>query len=269
MPTNTSGVGPLVLPVPTTGQNSDLDDATLRGLLDFLGFWLRLSLNDKLAEQGGPTTAGAIASACPTTHLFPWQHQGTFVRPLPGETYAPLPGLWAWEESAEATNEFATMLYECVKRTISVQYIFPELSAPKGIAGRNGLLASVMRTFAKAAEWGRHPTYGFDGDQINTPIATSCGWRNWAFKSARQVLESPMPGTGSTSQSAQRAGGAEKRFYPSLVATFEVWELIHLREPSGSDDMQPGGLIIQVLDEDISENALDVMERDLPTSDDD
>lgn len=269
MPTNTTGVGPLVLPIPTTGANSTLDDTTLVGLLDYLGFWIRLALNAKLAEQGGPTTAGAITNACPAEHLFPWDHQGTFVRALPGGGAVPLPGMWAWDESSEPTTEYATLLYEVVKRTITVQYIFPELSAPKGVVGRNGVLAAVMRAFAKAAEWGRHPTYGFDGDAVNTPIQTSCGWRSWRFKSARQVPVAMLPGTNSVSQSSQRAAGAEKRFFPSLLASFEVWERIELQDASEADDMVPGGLEIQVLDKDISDDALTLMERTLPTSDDD
>jgi hypothetical protein len=269
MPTNTTGVGPLTLPIPTTGTNSDLDDVTLVGLLDYLAFWLRLTLNSKLAEQGGPTTAGAITDACPTSHLFPWHHQGTFVRPLPGGGSVPLPGMWAWEESAEPTDEFATLLYDVVKRVITVQYIFPELTAPKGVVGRNGLLAAAMRTFANAAEWGRHPTYGFDGEAVNTPIATSCDWRHWRFKGSKQVLEASLPGTGSTSQAATRAAGAEKRFYPSLLATFEVWERVSLRTASVADDMVPGTTTIQIVDDSISDNALDVMERTLETEDSD
>lgn len=268
MPTNTTGVGPLVLPVPTTGANSDLDDPTLVGLLAYLGFWVRLTLNDKLAEQGGPTVAGAIADACPSSHLFPFDHQGTFVRPLPGETAAPLPGLWAWDESSESTTEYATLLYEVVKRTITVQYIFPELTSPKGVVGRNGVLAAVMRTFAKAAEWGKHPTFGHDGDVVGTPIQNSCGWRYWQFKSAKQTTAASVPGSASSSQSSQRAAGAEKRFFPSLLATFEVWEQIGLQEPDAADDAIDGDLGIQIVDDSISDDALPLMERVLDPDDD-
>lgn len=268
MPTNTTGVGPLVLPVPTTGADSTLDDTTLVGLLDYLGFWLRLTLDAKLAEQGGPTTAGAVSSACPAEHLFPWDHQGTFVRPLPGGGAVPLPGLWAWDESSEDTTEFATLLYDVIKRTITVQYIFPELTSPKGVVGRNGILAAVMRTFAKAAEWGKHPTYGFDGDAVGTPLQASCGWRTWRFKSAKQTMAATLPNTASSAQSAQRAAGAEKRFYPSLLATFEVWERVGLQEADAADDMVPGDLAIQIVDDSISDDALTLMERTLDTDDD-
>lgn len=265
MPSNNTTVGPQSLPVAAGAANAALDDTTLVGLLDYLGFWLRTSLNSKLAQQGGPTTSSAITDACPTTNLFAWNHMGTFVRKNADEAL-PLPGLWAWEESQETTSEYATLLYEVVRREIRVQYIFPEVMIPKGYNARDGLIPTVARVFAKAAERGKHSAYGYGSDADGTPIWESCSWRFWQYRGGRFEAASMLPGQ-TSSAASQRAQGAEKRFFPSFVATFWIWERIGLQEAEATDAIADGSMTIQIASDD-NETGLDLMERVLESSDD-
>jgi hypothetical protein len=266
MPTDNTTVGPLALPIASGAANEALEDRTLLGLLDYLGHWLRESLSAKVSDQQGPTTSDAIADACPTENLFPWNHHGTFVR-RNADDVLPLPGLWAWEESQEATTEHATLLYEVVRREIRVQYIFPQLTAPKGVAARHGLIPAVSRVFAKAAERGRRSDYGFDGDDDNTAIWDSCAWRAFKYRGGQAVAAAMLP-SGDRSQGAARAAGAEKRFFPSFVATFWIWERIGLQEPDDGEELGVGDLTISVGDDVPDEDAIDVMVREFPADED-
>jgi hypothetical protein len=275
MPTDNTTVGPQSLPIAAGAANGSLDDTTLDGLLSYLGHWLRESLNEKLATQGGPTVSAAITDACPVENLFAWNHRGTFVR-RDASGALPLPGLWAWEESQEATSEYATLLYEVVRREIRVQYIFPELHLPKGVNARDGLISSVARVFAKAAERGKHSTFGYDDDDIGTPIWESCSWRFWQYRGGRFEPAAMTPGS-TQAAASQRAQGAEKRFFPSFVATFWIWERIGLQEPNEAV-ADEGTLVIAIAeegdfllddfdDEDFGDAGLDIMERNLFDSD--
>ena len=265
MPTDNTTVGPQALPVAAGAANESLDDTTLDGLLAYLRHWLKASLDAKLAQQGGPETSAAITDACPEDHVFAWNHRGTFVRKDEAGT-KPLPGLWAWEESQESTSEYATLLYEVVRREIRVHYIFPEVMLPKGYNARDGLMPTVARVFAKAAERGKHSTFGYAGADEGTPIWESCGWRHWEYVGGRFEPAAMLPGNTRSAASA-RAEGAEKRFYPSFLATFRIWERIGLQEPTAADAIADGSLVIQIANDD-DETALALMERVLESSDD-
>jgi hypothetical protein len=265
MPTDNTTVGPQSLPVASGGANSALEDRTLLGLLDYLGHWLRESLSVKTGEQQGPTTSDEIVDACPSSNLFPWNHQGTFVRRI--DDALPLPGLWAWEESQERTTDYATILYDVVRREIRVHYIFPQLLVGKGMQARHGLIPAVARVFAKAAERGRRSDYGYDGDAVNTAIWDSCAWRGFKYVGGRFEPAAMLP-SGNQTQSAQRAAGAEKRFYPSFVATFHIWERVGLQEADDGEELGIGDFTISVGDDVPDEDAIDLMVRELPAADD-
>jgi hypothetical protein len=265
MPTDNTSVGPLSIPVDAGNANEAFQDRTILGLLDYLGHWLRAGLNDKLGQMQGPETSAIVSDVCPVENLFPFNHEGTFVRR--NETNAPpLPGMWAWEDSQESSADGATILYDVVRREVRVQYIFPQVMVPKGVNARSGLIPAVSRIMAKAVERGRRSDYGFDGDADGTPIRESCSWLGFAYRGGRAEAAAMLP-SGGQSQAATRAAGAEKRFFPSFVGTFWIWERIGLQEPAEADASGPSDFTIAIKDESDDE-SLDLMERIVPQPED-
>lgn len=252
MPSNTSAVGGLTIPVPTGGTDSDLADPTLLGLLDFLGFYIRNGLNDKLAEMGGPVSSAAITNACPAANLFPWKPEGTFVR-------GSLPALFAWEESAEQDFErYATMLRDVVLRKIRVMYVFPQLVKDGGWNNRHGLVPAIGRIMFKAAERQRHPSYGYNGATAGELLKTSIGVHAFDIVEGAEGLLHPVPRAEGTNQRGQ-----VERGYPSYSALFHVWEdIAPYQYDSDTDDLAAGNLNIEV-DEGNTGTWLDHTDREL------
>lgn len=264
---DTNTVGSLTLPVDAGSLNEALDDPTLLGLLAFCGHWIKASLDAKLANQEGPTTAGAEVDACPANHRFPWDHGGAFMRPVPPETTPPLPGLWAWERDATMREE--TLVWSALERTIVVHYIFPEVVSPSGMGLRNGLMAAVTKTLAKAAERGRDAlfSYGASGDGV--PLFRALNVQSVELVSARQGRMEVIPGGAATGTGRTNTAGTVHRFYPSVEAVFRVVERI------GPDDalaIDQADASFTIASGDAPNDGLDVLERiatqdDAPTED--
>lgn len=254
MPTDVSAVGPLPIPWAEASADINFSDRTLVGLLDYLGHWLRVSLVG---------TTDPVVDACPATNLFPWDHKGTFVRD--DDRRLPIPGLWAWELSIEPTDEYATILYEVVRREIRVQYIYKQVRAPIGERGPKEVVQAAGRIFAKATERGRRSDYGFDGAPAGTLIAESCGWRHWKFKGGRIEPVRMMP-AGGQAQTFERKLGDEGVFYLAFTATFHIWERIQLQAASVDDVAGPSEFLISHGD-DSNPEALPLMDRVVPDDD--
>lgn len=251
MPIETSAVGSLTLPVETGGALSEFEDPTLLGLLSFLGFYLKDSLDDKLAELT-PTSA----DACPEANRHPFDPESTYVR-------LGLPALYAWPLNSKRVQQ--TMTYEALEREIKVMYIFEELVKPIGMRARHGLLGAVDRIFAKASERGRHEDYAYGADALGTPIARSLNWVSWEFVGAEQGFASAIPGSSSRAASGS-VDSQVQRGYPSLVATFKVVERIEpqtLVDPE--ERLGDSTLVIETGDE--PEDTFEFLERILPPND--
>lgn len=260
MPTETSLVGPQTIPVPIGGTDSDLEDPTLLGVLDFAGYLIKQALDAKLGEMGGPTTSAAISDACPTAHRFPWDHAGSFVRTLPATGALPLPGLWAWETAGRATEKYATMLYGTLERDITVQYIFPAVDRPNGMLNRHGLLSTLGRVFARMAERGRHPSYSYDGAPLGEPLRKSIGAIRLDFVGGTPGYLSPVPSNSSQSV-ATRGVALAQQVFPAYQARFTVWERIEPRDYVEPDDIMSDGSLILSVGDTPGGDTLDILER--------
>lgn len=255
---DTSQVGPQTLPVPTAGQDSPLHDLVVVGLLDCLGFWLKANLDGKLGEMRGPIDGTAITDACPTAHRFPWFHEDTFTRALPGQTEEPLPALYGWCEDSQRLQ--GTLYWDFLKRKIKIQYIFPELQIPWGIGSRSGIAATVERSFAKAAErFMRHDSYGFNGDPVGTPLATTLNVTNIIFEGGRPGRLDPKP-HGSAHSGRSSAAGHVQRAYAAYEGTFTVYERIEARDEEPGDTLGTSTGTIAV---DTETTGLDLLSRTL------
>lgn len=256
-----SQVGPQTLPVPLGGTDSALQDLTLVGLLDCLGFVLKADLDGKLGEMRGPVDGNPIADACPVAHRFPWNHEDTFTRPLPGETTEPLPALYAWEESSERVQ--GTLVHDFIKRKITVQYIFPELQLPWGASARHGLAATVERSFAKAADrFFRIAGYGFGGAPDGTPLWQTINVTRIVFVGGQPGRLEPKPSGSSSGAGRSNAAGHIQRAYPCFQGVFHVLERIE-KPTEVYEDFAKNvtGTIALGTDDD----GLDILSRVIPT----
>tara|TARA_B100001123_G_scaffold393807_1_gene474065 strand:- start:554 stop:1351 length:798 start_codon:yes stop_codon:yes gene_type:complete len=216
MPTNASYVGGLALPVNPGELNSELVDPTVRGMLDYLAFWLNYTLSPKLSN-----IQGTSAVAVPANNRYPFDPDTVFVREA-------VPALYVWGTTSKY-DEW-TLVWGMRTRTINVMYVFDPLHTPKGVTVRHGLENAVDATFARACDWGRHREYGYNGDPPNTPIAKSVGWKRWDYQQFASGLIWKIPtgaGGGAGGGSFGNTNdGSDRRGYPSVRGTFAVQQLI-------------------------------------------
>lgn len=261
MPSETSKVGPLTIPVVTSGTNTAIQDPTLIGLLDFFGFLIKDALDAKLTEQGGPVSSAAITDACPVAFRFPWDPADSFMRPhnINGAMVQPLPGLWAWEEGSTWSKEGSTLAIDAIERDIRLMYVFPQLATPDGIAARHGLMGAVCKAIAKGASRGAHAEYGYGDDAMGTPVWQSLSLVDLQFVSASYGRLAQTPTQGQQSGGRSGAEGYVHRFYPAVTASMSVIEHISPAEGDDGDLQLDGTLTIGVND---GQGAtLDVLER--------
>jgi hypothetical protein len=183
------------------------------------------------------------------------------MRPVQGQSAAPLPGLWAWETASKTREQ--TLSYDVLERTISLQYIFPQLNIPTAGKARSGLLGTVARIFARGVARGFHPSfaYGNDANGIaypnGTPLYVSLGLTEWPLMTAGMpglLMQVPQTPRGDT-------GGAIQRAFPSYLATFTVCEKIQPPQPTAADLIGDGPTTIAVYDDEAQ--PLDVLTREI------
>lgn len=275
MPSSSLYVGPQLLPAETAGANSALRDPTIDGLLEFFAHWIRETCSDKIVEMQGPVSSAAVEDACPVTHLFPWNHNGTFMRKHacsddPATPREPLPGLWIWEESVERSRTHDTLWYKAHERTLRLNWIFPMVQIPGGYAARSGLTAAVGRAILAACDHQRHPTFELNGSAPGAKVISAIGPNILGFYFERGAHGSmaPSPGSSVANNGGRAASeGAVQRFYPAFDATIKVVERVGEFESEYPDDVnQDGSLVISVGDN--VADTVDVLERILIAPDD-
>lgn len=267
MPTASNFVGLLELPIPAGAQDSALPDPTLVGLLAYLGHWLSVSLDDKLEALRG--TNASIAGACPVANRFPWDPSTYFVRAEEaGRTVEEcFPALYAWRSSRGRRVPYSTVK-SMRHRDLMVQYIFDELALPGAWVARSGLLNAVDAVFSKAAEWNYHPTFGYNGAPLGTPITTSLklSGPGLQYLGGEDGLMSPVPGQ--SFRAGAQQDGHVLRGFPTLRGHFQVWELVQQADASDPDDVGRDILAtIKANTEGSVTDAVEVMQRYLPAPD--
>lgn len=227
MPTQTSLIGSNTLPVPAGTLDSDLSDLTEDGLLDYLAFWIKNTLDTKLANMTADPT---VTDSVPTANRFTYN-------PLDGQIWVrnSTPALYVWWDG-EAKDVQATLSYRHVVRTLKAFYVFNELDFPGERSYHCGLSGLVALSFFKAAERGRHPSYGHGSDAAGTPIAKSLNWVQWWCTGATDGTQWMVPG-GSNAGGIGIGEGAEQRGFPFTVGTFEIVERIDQDQLVFPDDV--------------------------------
>lgn len=212
MPTTSSNVGGFVLPIPAGALNDPLVDPVLLGLGDFLRFMLKDGLDAKLAR-----IQGTSPDALPAGNLFPYDPSTYFVR---NQT----PALYVWWPG-RAVRVPWRLTYDVRVRRIAALYVFDEIVAPGGLETRHGLTAAVDAVFARAAELGGHPAYGYEGAPPGTALYTSLGIEGWTYEGGEPGYLTAIP-SASAHEGLSATDGAVQRGYPSLRCEFAVYEKI-------------------------------------------
>lgn len=267
MPSAANTIGPLALPVPAGAQDSSLDDATLTGILAYLGHWLSASLDAKVFALRG--TNASTVGACPVANRFPWDPASYFVRgdEAGNGAIAYFPALYAWRIGRPQRERYSTTTI-MRRQSIGVSYIFDELTLPGGWEARSGLLNVVDAVFTTAAEWNYHPTFSLNSEPLGTPFSVGLRLSGGGFQydGGEQGVMSPVP-----SESRTRGAGADGhvlRGYPVLRSQFTVWERIEQATPVDPDDIGREWLLtLQANTEGDMDNPLEIMQRVLPSPD--
>lgn len=237
MPTAINAVGPLELPLDPGPINTAIDDPVVTGLLDYLAFWLRASLNAKLANLHG--TSG---DAAPVKNRFPWDPATYFVRGRQDGAASPFPALYVWWTGKSTTVPYS-ILKEARMRTIGVCWIFDELTLPGALEDRHGLRAAVDAVISTAISLGHHPAYGLNGARPGSPLAVSLNLcaHGMRYDGGTQGLMAAIPGTGAANAglAAGRDTGHVVRAYPTLQGMIQVWERVEQFAPADPGDVAP------------------------------
>jgi len=267
MPGSSSVVGNLELPVPAGAQDSALDDPTLVGLLAYLGHWLSVSLDVKLASLRG--TNASTVGASPAANRFPWDPATYFVRgdEKGGTEASHFPALYAWRIGRPQYIQYSSTR-DLRKQTIGVAYIFDELTIPGALTRRSGLLSAVDAVFFSAMANGFHPSFGYNGAPAGTPIAVSLrlSGPGLSYDGGEHVNLAPVPG-----QSLARGAGQDGhvlRAYPTLRAQFTAWELVEDFAAVDPTDVTPQMLLtIKANTHGGAVDAVEIMQRYLEAPD--
>jgi hypothetical protein len=238
VPTDTSLVGGQLLPIPTGGQDSDLVDHGVSGILSYLAHYLRSDLNTKLAEMRGPATVAPITDVAPASRLFPFDHEGTWARvvgsgPTPKPPALAQPAMWAWATASRPNKAHSTLVFDAIERTVFVEWIFPELQVPDGMGNRAGLQQAVAAVFHKAYSRNRHDTWAYNGQAAGLEVHVALGLMGWSIVECTAGRLQPKP------RPVQRAGedGFVKRFHPCVKARLELIERVQGRSAVIPDDV--------------------------------
>lgn len=216
MPTATSTVGPLTLPIAAGATNAAIADPVIDGLLDFLGFWLETELNAKLAQH-----ADFSDTACPSANRFAWNP----MQPQGHRGKLPVPGLWMWQHGVTKNVEHTITQTKRI-RQLRCLYLYHETPKLTGLTRRAGMGAAVDAIFAKASRWQRHPGYSYGSSPDGTPLYQSLddvGHFAWLFMGSEEVRFGIDDGEPESPDPRNRRSG---RDFPGVAAMFTTEELV-------------------------------------------
>lgn len=259
MPSDDTFIGGLPLPVPAGSASDPLPDPAALAILDYLGFWLRLMFDAKLASMGGSVPERPdenYASACPAANLFPYN-------PMPGEIWRrnPKPALYCWWSGRTRTIQ-KTIVQRHRIRELSLLWVFCEVQAPENDELRYGTMQAVDGVIRTAIEEGYHPDYGYSGAAPGTPIFRSAGVVEIVVGDSRPGVLAPIP---EASGRADTSLGHILNYYPAVMASLTVTEALGRRSLVSPDDVNFGMTFVTKTNESAdSAGGVDLIEIHIP-----
>ena len=217
MPSETSSVGAIELPVAAGDVGQAVDDPLVNALLDFASFYIKNALDSKLQNI---LPSGTMGDAVPTKNRFnfnPMEPQGIKVK-------LPVPALFVWWQGGSQVYE-QTTIYCYRQRPLEIMYVFPELPQQTEVARRAGLLSCVDAAMHKMSKRQIHTSYsygtnpaGMGIDQALAPLDVI----SWEYVGGQVGRFGIDEGVGAERRVKKKSG----RDYPALRGRFMVYERV-------------------------------------------
>jgi hypothetical protein len=241
MPTETSRVGALTIPITAGTAPAAVDDPFLDGLLSFLAHYIKEALDTRLAN-----VSGYNSDACPAANRFafsPYEREANFV-----VRHVPALYLW-WDGRSVPWNP--SIVQKGRERNVHAMYVFEERPKEAALDDRRGVFNAVDAAFAKASRNGYHPTWSYNSRPLGTPLDES--WDapygvEWEWLGGQGVQRIGIDDA-NTRDVGRRVSG---RDYPAFVAMFRVRELIEGKQLVEPDD------VLRDYDADLYEDGVQV-----------
>lgn len=218
MPTPTSSVGPLTLPIPPGATYSPVDDPTLTGLGAHFAFWLNYDLNTKLASlqtSREQPDGSIITTAVPTNNVFCWnplKPNGFFTRGKGDGGAHPLPALYLWDDSDKGKPW--SQLYGMRERAVKVAWIFEQQLFPDDLIDRFGLRAAACATLFRAVEQKYHPGFA----NVAIAVQLDLAGEGIIYQGSERGVLAPRVDT------VPGSDQPKVRVYPTSIASLLVYE---------------------------------------------
>jgi hypothetical protein len=242
VPSATSQVGLLQLPIAAGATDATLADPVVDGLLAYVAHWIKWGLDAKLATMTAPPCKDpgdvtAVADACPTANRF-----GTDPSLLV-ESFNK-PALFCWWDGRDSVKQF-TIVKSMRVRGIQFLYVFDAIKDSDGPSDPDatgieakvrwaGLLNVVASLMQRAFTRYSHPTFtpSTTGAATGADIRVSLGLTDLLYEGGQPLGLGEMI-TEAVRQAASAAGsrqtteeGGFSVIYPCLRFSAKVTELI-------------------------------------------
>lgn len=220
MPSETSAVGALELPIPSGEVGQKISDPLIDAILDFASFYIKDALDEKLVNVLPP---GLMVDAVPEENRFDFDP----LQPRGIQITLPVPSLFVWWQGMSKVFQ-QTTIHTYRQRQIELMYVFPELPKITEMERRAGLMSSVDAAMHKMSLRQLHNNYGYDGMPKGMGIAQAIAPLNivsWQYMGGKPgrfgIDEGPL--------AERRAAKKSGRDYPALKGSFMVYERVQPR----------------------------------------
>lgn len=227
----TANLGAVELPVPTGAEATPFDDPFITGLLALLGHAIKAEVDARLVQ-----IRTSITDACAIENRFDFDPRSSFVR-------FPMPALYVWWSGRSKNIEHSTIRNRR-ERELSLLYVVAPVLYPDGATAFAGVLGAVDAAICQASDRGYHPTFGYDGDAVGTPLVTSLaavGSLAWEYTGGQVGVLEPVP-----RKRRNADPNAVEECYPALQGSIKVSEL---RTDSTADEVAIGAGALAITDE--------------------
>ena len=220
MPSESSAVGALQLPVPDGVVGDKISDPLVDAILDFASFYIKDALDGKLVNV---LPAGLMVDAVPEKNRYDFDP----LEPRGLQVTLPVPSLFVWW-GGESRVMPMTTIYNYRVRVIDLLYVFPELPKMSEMVRRAGLMSTVDAAMHKMSKRQIHYAYEYNGMPKGMGISQAIApldvvsWEYMGGKPGRFGIDEG-PGA------ERRAVKKSARDYPALKGSFTVYERVNQR----------------------------------------
>jgi hypothetical protein len=230
MPSATSPVGTIEIPLAAGASGATAADPIVDGVIDYVAWVLNSALNARLANW--PSYGGKFSQAVPTANRFAWNP----LEPQGHMAKLPVPGLWIWWHGRDTHGEH-TLLQRKRTRDLRMLWVIPERPALSELERRAGLLSIASAALHRAGHWQRHPSYSYGSSAAGTPLYQTLAdigllwFELLGCETLRFGIGAGQPGV---PVPKERKPG---RDYPALAAVWRIEELVGAKVMQNPDDL--------------------------------